>query len=91
MSITYREFQNSLEAAQEENETYDGQDGTMSDSAMGSSTGPSGKSAAFAAEAKRKKSLMTRLIPGRAGSAQTLQGKAYCKFGNLTWKPTPVS
>lgn len=47
----------------------------MSDSAMGDGRGPSGKSAAFAADAKRKKSLMTRLIPGRAGSAQTLHGK----------------
>lgn len=77
ISPNFREYQNSLEAAPEETEPYDNQDGTMSDSAVGGvSGGPSNKSVGMASDAKRKKSIMTRLIPGRAGSALTLAGKS---------------
>lgn len=47
----------------------------MSDSAVGGPGGQSAKSVGFAVDAKRKKSIMTRLIPGRTGSAMTLAGK----------------
>jgi len=67
----------SSELSAERQESYELQDGTMSDSAMvgagvaaaGHGLAAKAAAAAFAAEAKRKKSLMTRLIPGRGNAA----------------------
>lgn len=51
----------------------EGQDGTMSDSAVGGSVATPARRGE--ADAKRRKSIMTRLIPGRANSAQNVNGR----------------
>uniref|UniRef100_A0A915K9Z5 Uncharacterized protein n=1 Tax=Romanomermis culicivorax TaxID=13658 RepID=A0A915K9Z5_ROMCU len=64
----------------EEQESYDAQEGTMSDSAMVNSIASAKSTAAFNAEAKRKKSLMTRLIPGRGNAANSAQDQKRLGF-----------
>uniref|UniRef100_A0A914XJE8 Regulating synaptic membrane exocytosis protein 2 n=1 Tax=Plectus sambesii TaxID=2011161 RepID=A0A914XJE8_9BILA len=69
-----QQYQNSLETAPEEDVEYpisDMMDGTMSDSAVGS------KSSVIAMK-DRKKSIMTRLIPGRGGAQ--VEGKKRLGF-----------